>query len=63
MVLEPWKIMIGLSIVLAIFGLFIHFDVSSPAEAAFILVALGAIAVLSYIGYRIGNAWGKQRAK
>lgn len=54
--IEPWKVMIGLSIVLVLIGAFAYLDITSPLQAVIYLVLLIGIFVAMYFGYRIGNA-------
>lgn len=55
MSLEPWKVMIGLSVVLAIYGLAVYLGISSPAQLVLYLILGGGILVAMWFGYRLGN--------
>ena len=59
--IEPWKIMIGLSIVLVIVGAFVYFGISSPIEMVIYLVLLAGVLVAMYFGYRLGNLLADNR--
>ncbi len=59
--IEPWKVMIGLSVLLIIFGVVISLRDLSVAQILFYGIILAGILAAMYFGYRLGNVLGKQK--
>lgn len=57
MSIEPWKLMLGMSGLLVVFGILVVLDVSltSPGELIPTLLFIGLILVMTYVGYKIGR--------
>ncbi len=53
--LEPWKVMLALAVLLAIIGAFTHLGISGPGQMAGALVLGTFFLVTTYLGYRIGK--------
>ncbi len=63
MELEPWKLMIGLSVLIVLVGILVTVGATSPGEIVLVILLLGAFAVMVYFGYRIGKTIGASKSK
>ena len=59
--MEPWKLMLGLAGILALYGVALMLGISTPAQAAVFLFALVLFGLTMYIGFQLGNQFAKAR--
>ncbi len=59
--IEPWKVMIGLSILLVIIGAVLHFEITQPSQFAAIFIFGIIFLVLTYAGYRMGQLLAERK--
>lgn len=55
MAIEPWKVMLALSVLLAVFGGAVYLGVTSPVQFIVYVILLAGILVAMFLGYRLGN--------
>ena len=57
MSIEPWKLMLGLSALLVVFGILVSLGISptSPGELIPTLLFIVLVLAMTYVGYRIGR--------
>lgn len=52
---EAWKIMIGVTVLLIVFGVFVSLGLREPAEVAGAILVGSFFVITVYIGFRIGR--------
>lgn len=60
--IAPWKLMVGLSVVLVIVGVVVSLTGFSPLDIVVATFFGGSIIVAMYVGWRIGKAVGGDTA-
>lgn len=62
MAVEPWKVMIGLSVLLIVIGTVLHLGITEPTEFAALLLFGVLFLALTWMGYRFGKLLGERKA-
>ena len=58
MKVEPWKLMIGLALLLVVIGAYSAIGTREPAELVQLLILVLSFIILMVLGYKLGNCLG-----
>ena len=58
--IEPWKLMIGLAVLLIVIGALSATGTREPMEVIRLVTLIGVLIVLTFLGYKIGNHLGNR---